>query len=125
MTIYTAHDFLKVLLEEKHPKLKMIKYYFGNDVPSKIQVQDEFGVCEISVNKLMRGISTGIRTAINKNTYFRAQSQRIHKFKYNYLKVNWISNHDKVSIICNKCKNTFEVTPTKHLQGQGCSCYNN
>ena len=44
---------------------------------------------------------------------------KVHGYKYDYSKVDYINNHKKIIIIC-KEHNEFEQTPNAHLLGQGC-----
>ena len=44
---------------------------------------------------------------------------KVHGYKYDYSKVDYINNHKKIIIIC-KEHNKFEQTPKAHLLGQGC-----
>jgi hypothetical protein len=49
----------------------------------------------------------------------------VHDKKYDYSRVNYINNHTKVLIKCNRCGNEFEVTPNNHLsQKHGCPLCN-
>lgn len=50
---------------------------------------------------------------------FIKKANKIHLDKYNYSKVNYISAHSKVTIICPE-HGEFEQTPNHHLNGQGC-----
>jgi phage FluMu protein Com len=57
-------------------------------------------------------------------TDFIARAREVHGYKYNYTKVAYVNSYTKVNIICNKCKNTFEQVPNKHLAGQNGCCFN-
>lgn len=50
---------------------------------------------------------------------FIGKSKSIHKHDYNYSKVNYISAHKQIIIICNK-HGEFLQTPNSHLRGSGC-----
>jgi len=51
---------------------------------------------------------------------FVEKSKKIHGNKYDYSKVNYVNNHTKVIIECNK-HGTFEQTPLGHITNkQGC-----
>lgn len=52
---------------------------------------------------------------------FIQEAKQIHGEKYDYSKVNYITNREKVCIICPQ-HGEFWKTPSKHLQGQGCPC---
>lgn len=51
---------------------------------------------------------------------FIKDAQCIHGDKYNYSRVQYITNRDKVKIICNKCDLIFEQRPDSHIEGRGC-----
>jgi len=51
---------------------------------------------------------------------FIEKANMIHEGKYDYSKVNYISTHKKVIIICRK-HGHFEQAPSSHLNGSGCS----
>ncbi len=50
---------------------------------------------------------------------FIRRAEIIHKFRYDYSKVNYIRNNIKVEIICS-VHGTFLQTPGGHLRGAGC-----
>lgn len=53
---------------------------------------------------------------------FISKAQKIHDGRYNYSKVNYISNKVKVTIVC-PIHGEFEQIPNSHLLGKGCpSC---
>ena len=54
---------------------------------------------------------------------FEEKSNLIHKFKYDYSKVEYKNNETKVCIIC-PIHGEFWQTPHAHLGGQGCQCCN-
>lgn len=58
------------------------------------------------------------------NNYFIEKAKNIHGDKYDYSKVKYINNNQKVIIICKKHGN-FLQKPSGHLLGYGCiKCYN-
>ena len=50
---------------------------------------------------------------------FIERANKIHNFKYDYSKIEYIDSHTKICIICPK-HGEFTQKPYKHLQGQGC-----
>jgi hypothetical protein len=50
---------------------------------------------------------------------FIQKSKNIHGNKYDYSRVDYVKNHQKVIIICKK-HGEFEQTPNNHLSGYGC-----
>jgi len=59
------------------------------------------------------------RLKSQKNQNWEEDFNKIHNFKYNYSKVNYINNKTKVEIIC-KEHGSFFMKPNSHLSGQGC-----
>lgn len=55
---------------------------------------------------------------------FIERSKKIHKNKYNYSLINYISTKIPVIIVCKK-HGIFEQTPFSHLQGHGCNLCGN
>lgn len=51
---------------------------------------------------------------------FIKKSREIHGDKYTYNLKNPPRHREKISIICNTCKNTFSQIRYAHLRGQGC-----
>jgi hypothetical protein len=61
-----------------------------------------------------------IKLAIKKtNRQFINESNQVHDFKYNYDKVDYISNQTKVIITC-PIHGDFQQRPLSHIQGNGC-----
>lgn len=52
---------------------------------------------------------------------FIEKSTILHKDKYDYLYVDYVNTHKKVKIFCKKHNEIFEISPNRHLSGQGCS----
>lgn len=56
------------------------------------------------------------------NNYFIIKAKKKHGNKYDYSKVEYINNHTKICIVCQK-HGEFWQTPEQHLKGCGCpSC---
>lgn len=53
-------------------------------------------------------------------TEFIAKSKIVHGNKYNYDKIVYLYEEDKISIICNTHNVEFKQNVYKHLKGQGC-----
>ena len=56
----------------------------------------------------------------SSNEEFELKSNIIHNKKYSYQKVNYINSKRKVVITC-KYHGDFDITPSNHLRGVGCS----
>jgi hypothetical protein len=54
-----------------------------------------------------------------KTNEFIIKANKKHNNRYNYSKVNYINNYNKVVIICNE-HGEFEQVPSSHVFGQGC-----
>lgn len=52
---------------------------------------------------------------------FIEKASKVHKNKFNYSKVKYISTDTKIKIVCKKCKNIFKQRPSSHLRGVGCA----
>ena len=51
---------------------------------------------------------------------------KIHDENYNYSKIIYINNKQKINIFCNNCKKYFLQRPDNHLNGAKCfNCYGN
>lgn len=64
-----------------------------------------------------------IKHSINRlygNDTFKEKARNVHGGLYDYDKVEYSGSKIKVSIKCNRCFYYFDMTPMKHLQGQGC-----
>jgi hypothetical protein len=53
------------------------------------------------------------------NQMFVDKAFNIHKYKYDYFKVNYKNNRTKVEIVCRKHGSFFQI-PNSHLMGEGC-----
>ena len=92
---------------------------------SKIKVKIKCNRCqnifEQKPNSHLNGNGCPYCSGKNRNTAsFIEQAKLIHGNKYDYSLVNYIGGKTKIKIICNKCGNIFEQTPSMHLQGDGC-----
>jgi len=57
--------------------------------------------------------------SFSKKDQFIKKANKIHNNKYNYQKVNYINNKNKVIIVCSK-HGEFNQRPNDHLSGYGC-----
>ena len=78
----------------------------GNHLSSKGCPKCSF----ITISKLKR----------NSTTKFIENALKIHKNKYDYSNVEYITVKTKINIKCNYCGNIFTQTPNNHLNGKGC-----
>ena len=56
----------------------------------------------------------------SKTSKFLEKAIMIHGNKFDYSKVVYIDNNNKILIICNTCKHEFLQIPRVHKQGHGC-----
>lgn len=86
----------------------------------------EHGDFEVRANQHLAGqdcnkCSIKHRTVTTEE--FIQKSRLVHKDKYSYTSVKYITSSIKVKIICNKCNSVFKMRPSDHLLGAGCpSC---
>jgi hypothetical protein len=69
-------------------------------------------------------IEGGLKNTKTKEKFIE-ESNKIHKYKYDYSSVNYIDNKTDVKIIC-PIHGEFKKNPSSHLIGSGCrKCYGN
>jgi hypothetical protein len=84
-----------------------------------ILLKNKFGFCKSTPNNLYRGIRPDITSAIDKNLYFTNMSKSLHGDKYDYSKVLYTGNENKVEIVC-PIHGSFFQSPHTHLDKSGC-----
>lgn len=101
------------------PKLNVISEYKG--IGHKVLVEDEYGnQFLVFPRPLASGIYPSIQTSLDKNKYFAYLSNSVHKNKYDYSKVSYLSARKKVTITCSK-HGDFQQTLNNHYNfKQGC-----
>jgi len=60
----------------------------------------------------------------SSNEFFIKKAKEKYGTKYDYSEVEYLTNKNKVKIICNKHQYIFEQAPNSHLRGQGCPICN-
>jgi Zn finger protein HypA/HybF involved in hydrogenase expression len=120
MAIKKTHDIFIEEMKLKHPDLKILGTYINSQ--TKILLEDGFHIQYLfRPNDLLKGSKPSISSAIDKPTAFKTKAEQIHgKDIYDYTKINYVTNRDKIEISCNKCKLVFFQRPTRHLSGDGC-----
>jgi len=73
----------------------------------------------ITPKSLTRGFKLAMESAINKRHFLVQKFKEIHGDIYDYSLVEYLSNKDKIKIIC-KEHGVYNQTPSDHLQGKGC-----
>lgn len=66
------------------------------------------------------GIDKQVREQSMSQEMFIERGIAIHGEKYDYTNVNYVNAHVKVQLTCNSCGTEFKISPSKHLNGQGC-----
>ena len=124
----TTEDFIKKATEIHGEKYNYSKVEYIN---SKTKILIKCKKCnkefEQTPNTHLQGhgcpkckaIKHSIESRLTTEEFIK-RSIKIHKEKYNYSKVEYISIFIKVIIFCKKCNKYFKQTPSAHLQGQGC-----
>lgn len=118
----THEEFLEELYEKNTHFRRGIFKVIGEykTAKTKIQVEDEFGICEITPNSLLsRGVRCELRSAINKTDYFINRAKKVHGDKYSYKNLIYIEIKKKGLLTC-KEHGDFEQILDNHLQGEGC-----
>lgn len=115
----THQKFLEEV-QDKHPSLKILGTYINSQ--TKILLEDEFGIQYLfRPNDLLKGSRPSINSAVDKIIAFQINAEQIHgKNTYDYSKMEYTTNKNKIEISCNKCGLTFFQRPTRHLSGDGC-----
>jgi len=57
---------------------------------------------------------------LNKQEDILSIFKKVHGDKYDYSLVEYKGMNKNILVICKKCKNIFEVSPTNHKKGRGC-----
>jgi hypothetical protein len=104
---YSKTDYIKslqkvIIICKEHGEFEQVPY-------SHLQ---GCGCNLCGINLRTKNQSYTIQEFINK-------SRIIHEGKYDYSKVEYVNNHTKINIICNK-HGLFEQTPQGHISGRGC-----
>lgn len=99
-----------VLIDEKNVTFKCEKH--GEFSVSLSSIKNGAACKECAYNKLSQSNNLGIEEFINR-------SSTIHSNRYNYSKVQYTNQNDKVLIVCPE-HGEFWQSPRKHMLGQGC-----
>ena len=81
-------------------------------------VKTKYGLCKIKKSHLFNGSIPKNTSAINPNEYFINRAKEIHRDKYDYSKLEYVSFSKKVCIIC-PIHGDFWQTPDNHFKS-GC-----
>ena len=122
----TTEEF-KLKLKKENPNVELISEYNGNKNYITVKCKIDGNIWETKPNWLKRGNGCpkcyyrelSLRQRLSVNTFIE-RGNKIHNFKYDYSKVEYINEHTKICIICPK-HGKFWMTPNKHIcNKQGC-----
>ena len=83
--------------------------------------QDEFGICEVSKDNLMKNKTPTIESATDKNLYAIKRFEKIYDTElYDYKDIEYINSYTPLKIFCNKHRDYFYKSFSHHIDGQGC-----
>ncbi len=121
----TTEEFIleaKKIHKDKYDYSKVVYTGIYEDIIITCKIHGDF--IQKPNNHLRSGCSECAK--IKNSDYFRSNTNEfieksifIHGNKYDYSKVNYKTNMDKVDIIC-KIHGLFQQTPSGHLGGKGC-----
>lgn len=84
-----------------------------------LYIQTKYGITKITPSNLLRNRTPGIKSSVDKTSYFINMIREIHGKKYNYSKLKYNGIKSKVTIIC-PVHGEFQQTAEAHLCGRGC-----
>ncbi len=114
-----THNEFVAKLNKITPELEVIGEFLNTR--SKVLVQDSEGIIyNASAAGLLRGMVPSIFTAEDKNSAFKVSARKVHQDSYNYSKINYIHNKEKVIITC-PIHGDFLQMPNDHLSESGCT----
>lgn len=96
-----------------YSKVKYVNNY------TKVIVGTKHGYCKVIPSNLLNGSKFHILSAINKTEYWVSMAKEVHGEKYDYTKVKYKNNIDKVIIIC-PIHGEFVQEPLNHIESGGC-----
>ena len=119
----TKSNFLNKLIENnesfRNNEFNVITEYITYQ--TKMLVESKYGLHLILASSLLKGVAPTIYSSTNKTRYIINRFKELYGEEYDYNKVNYVSNKDKVNIYCNRHNGYFLKRPNAHLFGQGCS----
>lgn len=115
--------FHNMLLEKnthyRKDKFKIISKY--ESVNKKIQIENNYGICEVYGVNLLKGHEPNIVSAVCPTTYWLNMVYEKRGKHYDYSNTVYKGDHVKVIIRCTKHDIYFKQSPTSHyFQNAGC-----
>lgn len=93
--------------------------YINNYTKVKIWSKEHQQFFYQEPRNVLSGIGSGISNIVTKDIFIE-RAKEVHGDKYSYDDVDYINSHTKVKIWCNKHKEHFLQSTTKHIEGRGC-----
>lgn len=116
-------SFENFLKKSKELHGELYDYPYNDYIKSTTKIRiicKEHGIFKQSSNSHLSG--NGCPKCANKNITtdeIIEKFNKIHNYKYDYSKVNYLNSHAKVKIIC-KIHGEFNQSPNDHLNSSGC-----
>ena len=125
----TKEEFIKEATEKHNGKYDYSKVEYVNNKTKVCIICPEHGeFWQTPKDHLARkGCPIcGGTSALTKEEFIK-KARKVHKYKYDYSKVEYVNIKTKVCIVCSKSGHgEFWQVPNNHLNGQGCpKCYAN
>lgn len=114
--------FKKMLLEKNDRYASGVFIVIGKyeKASKNIVVQDKYGYCKVTPNRLLQGKACNLKSAINRTEYFIAQAKSIHGDKYDYTNTRFVRSNLKIKIGC-PIHGEFTQLANNHFpSGNGC-----
>jgi hypothetical protein len=97
---------------------KILSNYDGID--NNVLIEDKYGKCLMKAYDLMKGRSTTIQSAVDKEEYFLNKAKEVHGNKYTYKNFIYRGGREYSVITC-LLHGDFKQKPFSHLSGKGCA----
>lgn len=107
----SKYDYSKVEYKNSHTRIKIVCPIHGEFL-QKAYSHLLYGCNKCGIEQARLKMKKDIEIFIN-------ESNKIHKNKYDYSKVEYVNDKKKVTIICSE-HGEFQKTPYLHLKGGGC-----
>ena len=125
----TKEEFIKEATEKHRGKYDYSKVDYVNNKTKVCIICPEHGEFWLTPKDHLarKGCPIcGGTSALTKEEFIK-KARKVHKYKYDYSKVEYVNIKTKVCIVCSKSGHgEFWQVPNNHLNGQGCpKCYAN
>lgn len=117
----TTEEFIDKAKKIHGNRYEYSKSKYVKSIKKVIIICDKHGKFKQTPNKHLQGQGC-FKCSKNRpitNEIFISESNKKHNLKYDYSKVNYIGNNEKILIICRE-HGEFKQQANSHLQGRGC-----